>query len=167
MESSMYLWRVYSSITVNWLRNFVISWINQWLRNYASSCCVSRRFLFNDCPPFLDFFWLLRSFSVNMIEIFMSESLKLPFTSTRGTIYILSLIMKISNLSSKWLYCFSEYSPLWSIHFCMRSNISWAFVCTKRILHLFEFLSNYVGSNENKSFSQLNVHTIFYICWWN
>ena len=45
----------------------------------------------------------------------------------------------------------------------MHSNMSWAFVCTNRLLHLLELLSNYVRSNENESFSLLNVHAIFYL----
>ena len=65
---------------------------------------------------------------------------------------MLSLMIKNSNLSSKMTYCFPNYSPLWSINFWMRSIISWAFVCTNRLLHLFELLSNYVVSNENKFF---------------
>ena len=39
----------------------------------------------------------------------------------------------------------------------------WAFFWTNWLLHLFELLSNYVGSNENKSFSRLNLHAIFYV----
>ena len=86
----------------------------------------------------------------------------------RGTIYILSLIVKNSNLSSKMalfffkVFSFMIYTFLHTFQPCVIAFFSF------RSRHLQNMvLSNYVRSNENKSFSGLNFHAIFYICWWN
>ena len=89
-------------------------------------------------------------------------------TNTKGTIYILSLIIKNSNLSSKMtlfffkVFSFMVYTLLHAFEPCVRAFFPF------RLRHLQNIvLSNYVGSNKNKSCSRLNVHAIFYICWWN
>ena len=88
--------------------------------------------------------------------------------NTKGTIYILILIMKNSNLSLKMallffkVFSFTIYTLMHAFEPCVIAFFPF------RLRHLQNMvLSNYVESNLNKSFSRLNVHAIFYICWWN
>ena len=83
-----------------------------------------------------------------------------------GSIYILSLIMKNSNLSSKIallffkVFSFMIYTLLHAFEPCVIAFFPF------RLRHLKNMVfSNYVGFNENKYFLRLNVHEIFYICW--
>ena len=84
----------------------------------------------------------------------------------KGTIYILNLIMKNSNFSSKMavlffkVFSFIIYTLLHAFEPCVIKFFPFCMWHLQNIV-----LSNNVEFNENKFFSGLNVHAIFYICW--